>query len=153
MMNRNVDVDPYHVPRECSICHGGMRFVGVGEYHCEKCGSVEFDDYGKVRLYIEQHRGATAKEVEDAIGVSQRSIRYMLKEGRIEVADGSKVFLKCEACGCSIRMGRYCPVCESRMRQEEEILRRVAIQKDNRGYSMTQEPEEGQKRFKRSREL
>ena len=50
-------IDIYNRPSVCSVCGGKMLFVGVGEYHCERCKNVEFDDYGKVRNYIEEHKG------------------------------------------------------------------------------------------------
>ena len=72
--------EQYHIPRVCKKCGGVMIFKGVGEYHCEDCGAVDYDDYGKVRMYIEEHHGATAAQIEDAVGVSQRAIRQMLKD-------------------------------------------------------------------------
>lgn len=29
----------------------------------------------------------------------------------MEIPEGSKYYLKCEKCGCSIRYGRFCPDC------------------------------------------
>ncbi len=78
--------DVYHVPRLCKECGGVMIYKGVGEYRCEDCDSLDYDDYGKVRLFIEKHRGATAMEIESYTGVSQRIIRKLLRDGRIEVA-------------------------------------------------------------------
>ena len=51
-----------------------MVFKGVGEYKCEKCGRIGFDDYGKTRNYIEQHPGATMAEVAHETGVAQKAI-------------------------------------------------------------------------------
>ena len=47
-MDREERVDAmgyYNVPRLCKICGGVMVFKGVGEYRCEECGDVEYDDY------------------------------------------------------------------------------------------------------------
>ncbi len=144
-------LDYYHVPRNCVKCGGVMVFVGVGEYHCEDCGEVAYDDYGKVRLYIEGHVGATVSEVEEATGVPRRTIRRMLKEGRIEVAEGSKTFLLCEVCGKAIRSGRYCPECEAKVHRSMEEKQRAQLAKDLKGYSLGQSGEEGQRRFVRER--
>ncbi|MBE5866505.1 MAG: hypothetical protein E7292_09910 [Lachnospiraceae bacterium] len=105
-------LDAYHIPRVCTECEGVMIFKGVGEYHCEKCGRVAYDDYGKVRLYLEKNPGANAVAVEAETGVSQKTIRLMLKEARIQVAEGSASFLHCENCRKEIRSGRFCPECE-----------------------------------------
>ena len=39
---------------KCQEC-GGTRieYKGVGEYKCEDCGLLMYNDYGKVRLYLE----------------------------------------------------------------------------------------------------
>lgn len=151
-MRDRVDiVDYYNIPRECDVCGGVMVFKGVGEYHCENCGKVAYDDYGKVRLYIEEHRGATAAEIEGAIGVPQRTIRKLLKEGRLEIAEGSKSFLSCEVCGKKIRSGRYCPECETNIHRKIEEEQREALRKSKnaQGYGGPQKGEEGQRRFRR----
>lgn len=141
--------DQYNIPRVCKKCGGVMVFKGVGEYRCEDCGEVDYDDYGKVRLYIEEHKGATAAQIESAIGVSQRSIRQMLKEGRLEVTKDSKTFLRCEACGKTIRSGQYCPECEIAVHRTLEAEQRAQLKKDIHGTGMVQKGEEGQKRFRR----
>ena len=145
-------INQYNIPRVCEVCGGVMIFKGVGEYHCEDCGAVAYDDYGKVRLYIEEHKGATAAQIESMTGVSQRTIRKLLKEGRLEVTENSRTFLACEVCGKAIRSGRYCPECEINVHRRMEQKQREALQKDKaaRGYSGPQKAEEGQKRFRRN---
>ena len=64
-----MDEENYNRPTICSACGGIMVFKGVGEYKCEKCGCIGFDDYGKTRNYIEQHPGATMAEVANETGV------------------------------------------------------------------------------------
>lgn len=142
-------IDGYNRPRNCKQCNGVMVFKGVGEYRCEDCNAVEYDDYGKVRLYIEKNKGATAWEVEKATGVSQRSIRQMLREERIAVAQDSKVFLKCELCNKPIRIGRFCPECEVKYHQNLETRLRAERNKDTVVVGMGQTGESGAKRFKR----
>lgn len=142
-------LDSYNVPRECKECGGVMIFKGVGEYHCEDCDFVDYDDYGKVRLYIENHRGATAAEIEHAVGVSQRSIRKMLKESRIEIAEGSKSFLHCEICGKNIRSGRFCYECEVKVHRNLEAAQREELRKKVKGVGTGIHGDEGQKRFVR----
>ncbi|MCM1191615.1 MAG: MerR family transcriptional regulator [Butyrivibrio sp.] len=147
--NRLLLEDQYNIPRICKNCGGVLVFKGVGEYCCEDCGAPDYDDYGKVRRYIEEHKGATAAQIESAIGVSQRSIRQMLKEGRLEVTQDSKTFLRCEVCGKSIRSGRYCPECEVSVHRSLEAEQRAQIKKNIHGTGLAQKGEEGQKRFRR----
>lgn len=144
-------MDYYNIPRVCKKCGGVMIYKGVGEYHCEECDAVDFDDYGKVRRYIEEHHGATAAAIENAIGVPQRTIRRLLKEGRLEVAEGSKAFLHCEMCGKAIRSGQYCSECEMNVHRGLEAKQREMLQKGKnaQGYGKGQQGESGQRRFVR----
>lgn len=142
-----------NIPLVCAKCGGVMVFKGVGEYHCEDCGYVDYDDYGKVRLYIEEHKGATAAEIELETGVTQRSIRRMLRESRIEIAEGSKMFLHCELCRKEIRCGRFCSECETKIHRNMEEQQREALRNcvKVKGFSSAEGGEEGQRRFMRDR--
>lgn len=144
-------VNTYNRPIYCDKCGGVMVFKGVGEYHCEKCGYVDYDDYGKVRNYIEKHVGANAAQVSNATGVSQKAIRELLKESRIEITPDSAIFLRCEICGAAIRGGRYCPKCETAYHKNvEEMARKSRHREDTFGYSTERRRgEEGSKRFTR----
>lgn len=142
----------YNMPLNCAGCGGVMVFKGVGEYVCEKCGSLEYDDYGKVRTYLESHGTATSAEVSAATGVTQKSIREMLRESRIEISSDSRTFLRCDLCGVSIRSGRFCPKCEINYHRMVEEQVRSGKAKDFAGFSL--EPlagEDGSKRFTRRR--
>lgn len=145
-------MDEYNRPKRCPACNGVLVFKGVGEYQCEDCKSVEYDDYGKVRLYIEQHRGVNAAEIEAGTGVKQRSIRNMLREERLEVTKDSRSFLKCFVCGKDIRFGKYCPECKIQYHRNLEAKERVKRNLDLAGFGMEDRKfEEGEKRFSRKK--
>lgn len=141
----------YNRPTICKECGGIMEFKGVGEYRCEKCGVKDYDDYGKTRMYIEKHPGANAGEVEIMTGVTQKAIRMMLKENRLEISADSTVFLSCENCGVKIRGGRLCPKCEKEYNERIESELRMQ-QKSNisGGFAgPSKNTDAGAKRFKR----
>ncbi|MCM1264311.1 MAG: hypothetical protein NC313_16495 [Butyrivibrio sp.] len=147
------DLDVYNRPVKCPKCGGDMVFKGCGEYRCEKCKYVDYDDYGKVRNYVEKHTGVTMAQAADATGVKQKTIRTMLKESRLEVADGSTVYLKCEMCGASIRSGRVCPKCEVAYSKVLEERARQKHEKMMSGFGMGRSNgEEGAKRFTRDQQ-
>lgn len=149
-MNRDLlDLDYYHRPRVCSQCGGVMIFKGVGEYQCEDCKSTELDDYGKVRQFVEVHKGATAAAIEEGTGVSQRTIRQMLRESRLEVTADSRAFLHCEICNANIRYGRFCSKCETSYHAAVEAQQRK--EKQLRGFGQGIQGGEGAKRFDRSK--
>lgn len=139
-------------PTYCEKCGGVMIFKGVGEYECEDCGYLDYDDYGKVRNYIEQHPGATSAQASEATGVSQKSIRDMLKDERLEIAANSATFLRCEICGTNIRYGRFCKKCEASYHREIEERARAERNINLTGYGAERPTgEEGAKRFTRDR--
>ena len=148
-MSSFASLDLYHIPYVCKDCGGIMVFKGVGEYQCESCGSVDYDDYGKVRIYLEAHKGATAGEISAETGVQQRTIQPLLKVGRLEVTDISRVFLWCELCGKQILSGQYCPECEVKVHRSLEEKQRELQRKNLQGFGLEHEAEEGQKRFVR----
>lgn len=145
-----LDVDNTNIPIYCEKCNGVMVYKGVGEYKCEECGHIEYDDYGKVRNYVEKHPGVTSAQVSIETGVSQKAIRGMLKEERLEISANSSVFLKCEICGESIVSGRFCKKCEATYHRSIEERARADRNSSLSGHS-TERPkgEEGAMRFKK----
>lgn len=104
-----------HRPEYCRECGGKMIFQGAGTYLCANCGYEDMDDYGRIRDYLEKHEGANALEIAEGTGVELEIIRMFLKDGRIQIPDGSKLFITCQRCGCSLRHGRYCADCTREM--------------------------------------
>lgn len=154
-MRRNLDgeieIYDYKIPRTCEKCGGVMVYRGVGEYECEECGFLAYDDYGKTRHYIETHRDAMISEIEAATGVSQRTIRAMLKEGRFELRADSKTMMFCEICRRTIRSGRLCPECEIAYHRKLEEKQRKERQVLIHGYGKARSEATGEKRFKRDK--
>lgn len=143
--------DRYHVPNACPECGGEMIFKGVGEYQCEQCKAVVYDDYGKVRLYVEQHPGATISDAEAGTGVPHKIIRQLLREERLEVAANSRSFLSCRGCGVQIRSGDFCPQCAAKQPKTEDPRLRN-LKKDMSGVGMNDgSSQEGAKRFTRNK--
>lgn len=105
-------------PIECSKCKSPLFYKGSGKYACQSCGNVEYDDFGKVKAYLDEHGVSSMGIISAETGVSMEKLHVMLREGRVEIPDGSKYYIKCEKCGCSIRYGRYCPDCARRIAAE-----------------------------------
>lgn len=110
---------------KCSECGAEMKYVGLGEYRCQECGNSLLNDYGRVRLYLEEHPGATQSEVARATGVPPIRIRQLLLDDRIEISSNSQVFLYCEMCGAQIRSGVRCRTCEEKYKKEVEAERKA----------------------------
>lgn len=85
MVENLMRLNSYNKPLNCLKCGGVMEYSGSGEYCCEVCGYIDYDDYGKVRNYLEKHGGATISEVSRATGVGQNEIHDMLQEARLSL--------------------------------------------------------------------
>ena len=95
----------------CPFCGNNMKYVYGEMYECPGCGRKEPTDFGKVRDFLDTNGPQPAIVIADATGVSLDVIDGFLKQGRVEIPDGSDVYIKCQRCGTDIRYGRYCPEC------------------------------------------
>lgn len=98
-------------PAICSVCGGQLVYISHGEYRCEECSAVERDDFGKVHHYLDEHGPASAFKIAEATKVPISTVNKFLKEGRLEIPEGSDIYIPCERCGTDIRYGRFCPAC------------------------------------------
>lgn len=98
-------------PIFCKKCSGKLFYQAAGNYKCKDCGEEEYDDFGKIKNYLESNGPSPATVIAEGTGVPLEIINIFLKNGRLEIPEGSKFYIKCERCGCSLRYGRYCPGC------------------------------------------
>ena len=145
----------YHTPEKCEKCGAPLAYKGIGEYRCERCGHLMYDDYGIVRNYLEINPGATSGMVTRATGVKESEIKNMLREEKLEIREDSRTFLQCEACGKPITSGRYCESCSklavaaAKKKKEKEALE----EKKEHVFGVSTDytvGEEGRKRFLRN---
>ena len=99
----------------CPFCGNNMKYIYGEMYECPGCGRKELTDFGKVRRFLDTNGPQPAIVISDATGVSLEVIDGFLKQGRVEIPDGSEVYIKCQKCGTDIRYGRYCPECMMQM--------------------------------------
>lgn len=103
--------------RNCSRCGKVFGYIG-GPPLCPSCKQKDEEDYKKVKQYLQENPGATMKEVSEACEVSIEKITRYLREGRLEIREGSNIVLECEVCGKSIKTGRFCEVCSRQLGRE-----------------------------------
>lgn len=72
-------------PVKCSRCGGKLIYKGLGEYRCEECQNAEYDNYGKVRAYLEKHPGASVPAICQGTGLSRAEISRMISEERFQL--------------------------------------------------------------------
>lgn len=98
-------------PVVCEKCGGKLYYDAMGRYRCENCKHEILDDFGKVKVFLDENGPTPIPIIVEKTGVSADLLNAFLKKGRLEIPEGSKIYIKCEKCGCSIRYGRYCPEC------------------------------------------
>ena len=95
----------------CPDCDVNMNYMFGEQFQCPKCGKIILSDFGKVKKFLEENGPQTAIVISAETGVELDYINFLLRQGRIEVPDGSDIYIKCQKCGTDIRYGRYCPDC------------------------------------------
>ena len=98
-------------PITCKKCNGKLFYIGSGKYRCHPCEEEYYDDFGKVKEFLEERGSAPAVEIAQYTGVRMELIDLFLRTGKLEIIEDSKFYISCEKCGCAIRYGRYCPHC------------------------------------------
>lgn len=96
--------------RNCRKCGKMFTYTGKSAF-CQACVRREEEDYQKVKEYLYDNPGASMNEVSSVTGVSVEKIMRFLREGRLEIVEGSNIVLECERCKRSIRTGRFCNDC------------------------------------------
>lgn len=105
----------YEEAKRCPSCGANMKYIYGETYECPECGRKELSDFGKVKEFLDANGPQPAAIISDATGVSLYVIDTYLKQGRVEIPDGSDVYIRCQNCGTEIRYGRFCPECMMKM--------------------------------------
>lgn len=102
----------YEITKLCPSCtNQPMKYIYGETYECPCCGRKELSDFGKVREFLNESGPQPALIISAETGVKINVIEQFLREGRVEIPDGSSIYIKCQICGTDIRYGRYCPDC------------------------------------------
>ena len=103
--------------RSCLKCERAFSYDGVEL--CPKCRYEDDEDFKTVKEYLYDNPGADINKVSKATEVELKKILMYLKEGRIEIREGSaNTILSCERCGKAVNMGRFCKKCIVSMEKE-----------------------------------
>lgn len=72
------------IPVECEFCGGDIEQNSKGEFFCVACGKENFDDFHKIRNYIEKYGPAPAVVISRNTGVSMKTIEYFRTNGDVK---------------------------------------------------------------------
>lgn len=103
--------------KSCLKCERAFSYDG--EELCTKCRYESDEDFKKVKDYLYDNPGSDINKVSKATEVELKKILRYLKEGKIEIREGSaNTILSCERCGVPVNSGRFCNKCINEMKAE-----------------------------------
>lgn len=112
-------------------------FQSIHVDHCSECGKVYQknlrnmcmdcsarldNDYRLCYRYLLRNRKADVDELSRSTGVSAARITQMIKDGKLPMGDYPRLGYGCEWCGTTIRSGRLCTTCGSKIHKEIQSL-------------------------------
>lgn len=112
--------------KNCSNC--GRVFVDTGLGICRDCHEKEEEQMQEVSSYVRDHPHSRVKEICEALGVKERLVMRMIREGRF-VMDGMAIEYPCESCGTPITAGRFCDKCNKDLQDQlSQQQKKIAAQ-------------------------
>ncbi|MGN0161794.1 MAG: TIR domain-containing protein [Lachnospiraceae bacterium] len=100
------------IPVRCDLCDSDLEQVTMGIYRCNHCQKEYYDDFQKIRNYLEKAGSAPATIISRATGVPLKTIRYFFNEEFLEIPQMETVRMSCQQCGTPIRTGILCDRCK-----------------------------------------
>ena len=93
--------------RNCRMCGHIFNYV-AGPILCPHCRKKMEAKFQEVKEYIRANPGVGIQDVAENCDVEPSQIQQWLREERLELTEGSAIYLQCEKCGAPIRSGRFC---------------------------------------------
>ncbi len=100
------------IPLECEFCGGAVTKQSMGVYRCVDCGRENYDDFQKIRNFLEKSGAAPIAVISRNTGVSYKTIEYFWNEEFLEIPKNLDVRISCTRCGKPIRSGTLCDSCK-----------------------------------------
>lgn len=69
------------VPTVCEYCGGNLQHGALGAYICSRCGREYYDDFRKIRNFLETNGSATAWEISKCTGVTMSTVKEYFSDG------------------------------------------------------------------------
>ena len=100
--------------RNCRTCGRLFNYLG-GPNICPACRDEVEKKFQDVKTFIQDNPRSSIQEIADANEVSTSQIKQWIREERLQFADDSPMGIECEACGATIKTGKYCESCKNNM--------------------------------------
>jgi len=117
--------------KKCLKCNKLIPDESIREY-CPVCYEIYEKIFNKIRDYLEEHPFATSFEVSEYTGISHKTIKDFVTEGRLIELESEGVNVYCKRCKSLIlsKYHKYCPLCESKITKELNQVRGYFVSKD-----------------------
>jgi len=100
--------------RNCKSCGKLFNYLS-GPPLCTSCIKALDEKFSVVKEYIYDHPGAGMQEVSDENDVTIPQIQKWLREEKLSFSENSLVGIECENCGATIRTGKFCQSCKTKL--------------------------------------
>jgi len=97
----------------CAFCNKMFKYKGNAL--CGDCLKRIDDDYTVVRDYLYDHPSASIQELSKETDVDEKVILHLIRNHRLEFAQGTDTGVYCSSCGKSITQGTMCDKCKNKM--------------------------------------
>lgn len=101
----------------CKSCKKLFQNRGMGFGYCAVCMAEDEELLLQVKNYVKEHETATALEVCNETGISEKRLLGYLEDRRLLLPKDSRIYGKCQMCGAQIREGKYCMNCVSDLKE------------------------------------
>ena len=101
---------------QCEFC--GKLFNSNGTKLCGVCSNQLDCDFIQAREYLYEHANVSFGELLEKVDISEKSVRYLLKAGKISLVDAAGAGVRCAACGREITTGKLCEKCAISIREQ-----------------------------------
>lgn len=100
--------------KNCRSCGRLFNYLS-GPQICDGCRAALEQKFQDVKEYVREHSASPINDVAEACEVSVKQLKQWVREERLIFSEDSGVYLECENCGASIRMGRFCEECKNKL--------------------------------------
>lgn len=98
----------------CANCGKLFNFIR-GQKVCQTCMKELEDKFAEVKKYVRDHPNVDIRQLSKEMEVSVAQINRWVREERLVFSDESPLGIPCESCGITIKTGRYCNTCKTKM--------------------------------------
>jgi predicted amidophosphoribosyltransferase len=108
--------------KTCKFCK--KKFQGYAAL-CSTCAEQLDEKYLIVRNYLDRNAASNISQIAEETEVDEKSLLYLMREGRLAIKGGESASLSCLKCRAPILSGKYCDKCKAELVKTLEATRAV----------------------------